>query len=135
MALNGKIALITGCVKNLGAAIAEELVSAGANLALHYNSTSSKDNASQLEASLKRKNPGLKIAFYQGDLTTAAAVKHLFQFVLMDFGKIDVIVNTAGKVLKKPLLRYRRRNMTPCSRMCQHLLARERTVLIIDTAE
>ena len=45
----------------------------------------------------------MKIAFYQGDLTTAAAVKHLFQFVLMDFGKIDIIVNTVGKVLKKPI--------------------------------
>ncbi|KAJ5985992.1 NAD(P)-binding protein [Penicillium canescens] len=103
MALNGKIALITGGVKNLGAATALELAGAGANLALHYNSASSKSNASQLEAELKQKNPSLKVAYYQGDLTTAAAVENLFQSVLTDFGKIDIVVNTVGKVLKKPI--------------------------------
>jgi NAD(P)-dependent dehydrogenase (short-subunit alcohol dehydrogenase family) len=103
MALNGKVALITGGVKNLGAATALELAGSGANLALHYNSASSKSNASQLEAELKQKNPSLKVAYYQGDLTTAAAVENLFQSVLTDFGKIDIVVNTVGKVLKKPI--------------------------------
>lgn len=103
MALNGKVALITGGVKNLGAETARELAGIGANLALHYNSASSKNSAVELEAELKQKHPNLKIAFYQGDLTSAAAVDKLFDSVLKDFGKIDIVVNTVGKVLKKPI--------------------------------
>ncbi|KAJ5584007.1 uncharacterized protein N7459_003807 [Penicillium hispanicum] len=103
MALNGKVALITGGVKNLGAASARELAAVGAHLALHYNSASSKTSATELEAELKQKYPGSKVAFYQGDLTSASAVDHLFTSVLNDFGKIDIVVNTVGKVLKKPI--------------------------------
>lgn len=103
MALNGKVALITGGVKNLGAESARELAGVGANLALHFNSASSKNNAAELEAELKQKYPNLKVAFYQGDLTSAAAVDKLFDSVLKDFGQIDIVVNTVGKVLKKPI--------------------------------
>ncbi|KAJ5118223.1 hypothetical protein N7448_009937 [Penicillium atrosanguineum] len=103
MVLNGKVALIAGGVKNLGAESARELAEAGADLALHYNSASSKSNAAELETQLKQKYPNLKVAFYQGDLTTAGAVEKLFQSVLKDFGKIDIVINTVGKVLKKPI--------------------------------
>lgn len=103
MALNGKVALITGGVKNLGAESARELAGVGANLALHYNSASSRNSAAELEAELKQKYPNLKVAFYQGDLTSAAAVDKLFDSVLKDFGQIDIVVNTVGKVLKKPI--------------------------------
>ncbi|KAJ5979848.1 hypothetical protein N7481_007146 [Penicillium waksmanii] len=103
MALNGKVALITGGVKNLGAESARELAGVGANLALHYNSESSKASATSLEAELRQKYPNQKVAFYQGDLTSAGNVDKLFQSVLKDFGKIDIVVNTVGKVLKKPI--------------------------------
>lgn len=103
MALNGKVALITGGVKNLGAQSARELAGSGASLALHYNSESSKASASSLEAEFREKYPNQKVAFYQGDLTSAANVDKLFQSVLKDFGKIDIVVNTVGKVLKKPI--------------------------------
>lgn len=102
MSLTGKVALITGGVKNLGAHSALELAAVGANLALHYRSSSDKDTAA-LEAKLKEKNPSIKIAFYQGDLTSAAAVTKLFQDVVRDFGHVDIVVNTVGKVLKKPI--------------------------------
>lgn len=42
MALSGTVALVTGGAKNLGAQVAGELASVGANLALHYHSASSK---------------------------------------------------------------------------------------------
>lgn len=103
MSLSGKVALITGGVKNLGAESALQLAGVGANLALHYHSSSSKDDAAKLEAELKKKNPSVKVAFYQGDLTSAAAVTKLFQDVKKDFGQIDIVVNTVGKVLKKPI--------------------------------
>ncbi|KAF7597586.1 hypothetical protein BBP40_000064 [Aspergillus hancockii] len=103
MSLNGKTALITGGVKNLGAQTARTLAKEGANLALHYHSPSSKNDASALEAELKQTFPSIQVAFYQGDLTSAGAVTKLFQDVLKDFGHIDIVVNTVGKVLKKPI--------------------------------
>lgn len=103
MALSGKVALVTGGVKNLGADIARELANVGANLALHYNSNSSKESAAKLEAELKQKNPSIQVKFYQGDLTTADAVTGLFKAVVADFKKVDIVVNTVGKVLKKPI--------------------------------
>lgn len=103
MALTGKVALITGGVKNLGAQSALELAGVGANLALHYHSAGGNKDADTLEATIKEKNPSIKVAFYQGDLTSAAAVTKLFQDVVRDFGHVDIVVNTIGKVLKKPI--------------------------------
>ncbi|KAK2764417.1 hypothetical protein FQN54_009111 [Arachnomyces sp. PD_36] len=103
MALQGQVALVTGGAKNLGAEIALELAPLGANLALHYNSASTKEDATKLESTLKEKYPNTKVAFYQGDLTTGAAVEKLFKDVVQDFGKVDIVVNTIGKVLKKPI--------------------------------
>ncbi|KAL4920583.1 hypothetical protein BDW62DRAFT_7973 [Aspergillus aurantiobrunneus] len=100
MSLSGKVALVTGGVKNLGAQVARELAAQGANLALHYNSASSQSDATKIEAELKQ---SVKVATYQGDLTSAAAVTKLFEDTLRDFGKIDIVVNTVGKVLKKPI--------------------------------
>lgn len=103
MSLKGKTAIITGGAKNLGADIAKELAALGANLALHYNSAKSKEDATKFEAVLKQKYPGIKFQFYQADLTTEAAVNKLFDSVKKDFGKIDIVINTVGKVLKKPI--------------------------------
>lgn len=103
MSLQNQVALITGGAKNLGAVTALELAGLGANLALHYNSTSSKNDATKLEAEIKQKYPAVKVAFYQADLKTAGAVAKLFQDALKDFGKIDIVVNNVGKVLKKPI--------------------------------
>jgi NAD(P)-dependent dehydrogenase (short-subunit alcohol dehydrogenase family) len=103
MALSGKVALITGGAKNLGADIARALAGVGAELAIHYNSASSKSDATKLEAELKQKYPSIKLSFYQGDLTTAGAVHKLFQEVVRDFKKVDIVINTVGKVLKKPI--------------------------------
>lgn len=104
MALNGKVALITGGVKNLGAEIARELAPLGASLALHYNSTKSQADAVKLGEEFKQKFPGLNVRFYQGDLTTEKAVEALFVSVKNDFGRIDIVINTVGKVLKKAIV-------------------------------
>lgn len=103
MSLAGKVALITGGAKNLGAEIAKQFAPQGASLALHYNSSKTKDDAVVLEKTLKEQYPNLQVKFYQGDLTTAGAVDSLFASVKKDFGRIDIVVNTIGKVLKKPI--------------------------------
>lgn len=97
MAFAGKVALITGGVKNLGAQSALELADVGANLALQYHSSGGEKDAATLEAKLKKKNPSIKVSFYQGDLTSASAVKKLFQDILRDFNQVDIVINTVGK--------------------------------------
>jgi NAD(P)-dependent dehydrogenase (short-subunit alcohol dehydrogenase family) len=104
MSLNEKVALVTGGAKNLGAEIARELANLGVSgLALHYNSAKSKADADKLAAEFQEKYPQVLVKFYQGDLTTEAAVEALFKSAKDDFGKIDIVVNTVGKVLKKPI--------------------------------
>lgn len=103
MSLQDKVALITGGAKNLGAEVARELARLGARLALHYNSPASKADADTLAAELAARHPGLAVRFYQADLTTEAAVNKLFDAVVADFGRVDIVVNTVGKVLKKPI--------------------------------
>ena len=103
MSLEGKVTLITGGAKNLGAEIAKELAGLGSSLALHYNSDKSKDDSVKLAKILKDSHPKVKVQFYQADLTTEKAVDNLFASVKKDFGHIDIVINTIGKVLKKPI--------------------------------
>ncbi|KAL1886985.1 hypothetical protein Cpir12675_006779 [Ceratocystis pirilliformis] len=103
MSLSGKVVLITGAAKNLGAEIARSLAPLGPSLALHYNSQASKEAADALTKKLVAANPENKVKFYTGDLRTAGAVEKLFKDVLQDFKRIDIVVNTVGKVLKKSI--------------------------------
>ncbi|RFU25056.1 hypothetical protein B7463_g11289, partial [Scytalidium lignicola] len=104
MSLKGQVALITGGAKNLGAEIALSLAPLGVSLALHYHSTKTKEEVVKFEATLKQQFPSTKVVFYEADLTTAAAVDKLFADVLKDFGKINIVVNTIGMVLKKSIV-------------------------------
>lgn len=104
MSLSGKVTLITGGGKNLGAAIATLFAAEGAHLALHYNSASSKKSAEALSAQLSSKHKNVTVKTYQGDLTQLSNVTALFDAVQKDFGgKLDIVINTVGMVLKKPL--------------------------------
>lgn len=47
--------------------------------------------------------PGINVSVHAGDLGTATAVETLFSDVLSEHKKIDIVVNTAGMVLKKPI--------------------------------
>lgn len=103
MSLQGQTALITGGAKNLGALIASTLAAEGASVAIHYHSSSVTKAAEALAADLTTRHPKLQMRLYQADLTMTADVKKLFASVMQDFGKIDIVVNTVGMVLKKPL--------------------------------
>ncbi|MCW5625123.1 MAG: SDR family oxidoreductase [Burkholderiales bacterium] len=101
--LTGKVAVIAGGGKNLGALIAHTLVDAGARgIAVHYNSASSKADADATVAALKAK--GADAFSIQGDLATVDNNVRLFDETLNRFGRVDVAINTAGVVIKKPIL-------------------------------
>jgi len=52
---------------------------------------------------LREKYPNVKVVFYAADLTTEGAINKLFADTIQEFGRIDIVINTVGKVLKKPL--------------------------------
>lgn len=99
--LQGKVAFVGGASRNLGGLISTTLGAAGARVAVHYNSDSSRAKA---EAVAEQINAGPGEAFTtQADLTRPAEVERVFDEVVSRFGRLDFSVNTAGMVLKKPL--------------------------------
>ncbi|WP_437584551.1 SDR family oxidoreductase [Paramicrobacterium sp. CJ85] len=100
--LKGKNVLIAGGAKNLGGLIARQAAEAGANVAIHYNSDSSRADAEQTLAAVEA--AGVKGATFQADLTVPANVTRLFADAESALGTIDIAVNTAGKVLRKPIV-------------------------------
>jgi NAD(P)-dependent dehydrogenase (short-subunit alcohol dehydrogenase family) len=101
--LQDKVAVIAGGGKNLGALIAHQFVDAGARaVAVHFNSSASMAEAEQTVAALVAK--GAQAFAFQGDLSVVDHNVRLFDEARQRFGQIDVAVNTAGVVIKKPIL-------------------------------
>jgi 3-oxoacyl-[acyl-carrier protein] reductase len=90
--LAGKVAVVTGASKGIGASIARELAAAGAAVVVNY--ASAKDDAERVVASIKQK--GGKAIAVQGDVSKQADVKRLFAETTKAFGAVDVLVNNAG---------------------------------------
>ncbi|OYO03950.1 SDR family oxidoreductase [Enemella evansiae] len=100
--LKGKNVLIAGGAKNLGGLIAREAARAGANVAIHYNSESSRPEAEKTLTEIEQ--AGVRGVVLSGDLTRPANVEKLFTDATEALGQIDVAVNTVGKVLRKPIV-------------------------------
>src|SRR5437764_14545562 len=100
--LEGKVALVAGGSRNLGREICKALSSEGAAVVVHYNRSSSKAEADETVKALK--DGGGKAVALQADLTRVPEVVKLFDEAARQFGGLDIAVNTAGKVLKKPIV-------------------------------
>ncbi|MEO1188652.1 MAG: SDR family oxidoreductase [Pseudomonadota bacterium] len=100
--ITGKTALIAGGAKNLDGLIAHDLAEQGAlAIAIHHHGASSADDAKVTAAAIEA--AGAKTAILKGDLTNAGAVTTLFDDAEAAIGKIDIAINTTGRVLKKPM--------------------------------
>jgi len=88
-----KVVLITGGAKRVGAAIARELHRQGANLLLHYHTSTSE--ALALQAELNQARPG-SVAVAQANLLDTAALPQLIETALQQFGRLDALVNNAS---------------------------------------
>ncbi|HWU71148.1 MAG TPA: SDR family oxidoreductase [Pseudoxanthomonas sp.] len=101
--LQDKVAVIAGGGKNLGALIGRQFVEAGARgIAIHYNSDASKADAEKTAAELR--GQGADVTLFQGDLAVVDNNVKLFERAKAYFGRIDIAINTAGVVIKKPIL-------------------------------
>jgi 3-oxoacyl-[acyl-carrier protein] reductase len=97
--LKGKVAIVTGASKGIGAGIARGLGAAGAAVVVNY--ASSRDGAERVVADIVAK--GGKAIAVKGDVAKAADVRHLFEETKKAFGALDVLVNNAGIYLFQPL--------------------------------
>ncbi|MBI2689714.1 MAG: glucose 1-dehydrogenase [Acidobacteria bacterium] len=90
--LNGKVAIVTGASKGIGASIAKALGAAGAAVVVNY--ASAKEGAEQVVAEIK-KNGGKAIAV-QGDVARQADIHRLFAESKKTYGTLDILINNAG---------------------------------------
>lgn len=97
--LQGKVALVTGASKGIGAAIAKELASQGAAVAVNYSG--SKEAAERVVQEIKK--AGGKAFAVQANVSDPEAIGPLVDKVVNEFGPINILVNNAGIYEFSPL--------------------------------
>jgi 3-oxoacyl-[acyl-carrier protein] reductase len=97
--LSGKVAIVTGASKGIGAGIARHLAAAGAAVVVNY--ASSKTDAGQVVDEISR--AGGRALAVQGNVASAADVGRLFAETKAAFGRVDILINNAGVYEFAPL--------------------------------
>jgi 3-oxoacyl-[acyl-carrier protein] reductase len=90
--LRGRVALITGGSRGIGAAISSALAEAGASVAINYRERS--EEAKRL--ALRLREAGSNVSAIAADVSRPAAVAAMVEAVTSEFGAIDILVNNAG---------------------------------------
>ncbi len=100
---DGQVAVVMGATRNQGRAYAVMLARNGCRgVAVHYHGEASRGEAEETAAEIK--HHGSEPLLFSADLTQVADVARLFDAVDKTFGQLDIVVNTVGKVVKKPFV-------------------------------
>ena len=97
--LAGKVALVTGGSRGIGAATALALADEGADVAISF--AKSADKADEVVAMLQKK--GIRAASFKADQADPAQVKELVDAVIERFGRFDILINNAGVLTLGPV--------------------------------
>jgi pteridine reductase len=98
--LAGQTVLITGGARRLGAAMAQALHAAGANLVIHHLTSTAEAGA--LVAALNKSRAG-SASLVQADLREVAHLPGLVEAALRDFGRLDILINNASTFYPTPI--------------------------------
>jgi 2-dehydro-3-deoxy-D-gluconate 5-dehydrogenase len=139
--LDGKVALVTGASRGLGAAMAAALSAAGAAVALHSNEHPATETADRI-----CKESGRRTELFTADLADRSAADALFAQAITSFGQIDILVNNAGIIRRRQAAQHPDEdwdavlevNLSNAFRLCRamgkHLLETNRPGKIINVA-
>ena len=97
--LNGKVALVTGGSRGIGAAIAKALADDGADVAISHAASANKANA--VVKKLRKK--GVRAEAFRADQANTKEVEGLVETVVKRFGRLDILVNNAGVFASGPV--------------------------------
>jgi len=98
--VQGKVVLITGGAKRVGAAICRRIHAAGANLMLHYRASAGEARLLQAELNGARAD---SVALIQADLLDLKAMPSLVEQTVQRFGRLDALVNNASSFYASPI--------------------------------
>jgi 3-oxoacyl-[acyl-carrier protein] reductase len=97
--LNGKVALVTGGSRGIGAATARALADEGATVAISYSASADKAEAVVKELRAK----GVQAQAFKADQANSVEVDRLVNDVAKQFGRLDILVNNAGVAVMGPV--------------------------------
>ena len=98
--VQGRIVLITGGAKRVGAAICRRLHAAGASLMLHYRASAGEARLLQAELNHVRAD---SVALIQADVLDLAKLPKLVEQTLQTYGRLDALVNNASSFFPTPI--------------------------------
>ena len=98
--MQGKVVLVTGGAKRVGAAICRRLHAAGANIMLHYRASAGEARLLQAELNHQRKD---SVALIQADLLDLGKLPSLIDQTVQIFGRLDALVNNAATFYQTPI--------------------------------
>ncbi|WP_404788400.1 SDR family oxidoreductase [Altericista sp. CCNU0014] len=99
--LGGKVAIITGARNNLGRGFAVALARNGADVVVHYHREATRDQAEETARLVQQQ--GTQALLVSGDLSQVSNIKRLFDETMKAFGRVDIVVHSAGRSVKNPL--------------------------------
>jgi 3-oxoacyl-[acyl-carrier protein] reductase len=99
-ALAGRVVLITGSSRGIGAEVAVKAAAQGATVAVHYHRSADGAEATLVQV----RSAGADGAAFDADLADGAQAERLVQRVIDRFGRVDGLVNNAGRTLVGPFL-------------------------------